>query len=61
VDHGRSHIGVAQQFLHRTNVVPVLKQVASRTNAARMTARRCGYPAFEPGPFIAFCMTDSWR
>ena len=49
VDHGRSHIGVAQQFLYRANVVTVFKQVRRERMPQRMTARRFGHPGFEPG------------
>jgi len=47
VDHGRSHIDVAQQFLHRANaclcvarrqVVPVFKQVRKREGGAGLLA-----------------------
>jgi hypothetical protein len=61
VDHGRSHIGVAQQVLRRASVVTVFKQVRRERTPQRMTARRFGHPGFERASFIAFCMTDSWR
>ena len=38
VDHGRSHIGVAQQFLRRANVVTVFKEVRKREEGAGLLA-----------------------
>jgi len=36
VDHRRAHIGVAEQLLHRTDVVPRLEQVCSERMAQRV-------------------------
>ena len=42
VNHGRAHIGVAQQFLNRANVVPGLQQMGGKRMTQHMRAHRLG-------------------
>lgn len=49
VDHRRTHIRMAQQFLHGSNVIPILQQVGGKGMAERMTACRFGDLCFESG------------
>lgn len=39
VNHRRAHVPVPEQFLHRADVVPVLKQVRRKRMPERVTTR----------------------
>jgi len=51
IDHGGLDVAVPQQFLHRPDVVAVLKQVRRKRVAKGVTADGLGNPGFEPGLF----------
>jgi len=55
VDHGRTHIGMTEQFLNRANIAAGFQQMSRKAVPERMTAdllRQSGLQHGRPKPFL---------